>query len=507
MTILHRKEGAIADVRDGSRTGRLLEYSAVIALLLLFGLFLAHKQDLSIADIGRHIRNGEFVFKDRQVLWTNFYSYTEPNFYVVNHHWGTGVLFYLVWRVIGFAGLHVFYAALYLIAFGTFFMIAKKQSGLFAAGFSALLIIPLLALRTEIRPEVLTYIFSGLFLWLLTEWRAESISFRRLLILLPMLEVFWVNTHIYFITGLIIIGVYWVDSILFHRENARKLTLLLVLATLVTVINPFGLDGALAPFTIFQNFGISVTENDPVWVIDRFNGFFTYDTLYFKIVSLLLVISFLVAARKEPRKIPFPYLLFAAGFSAMAWFSIRNIPLFALFTVPVLASNTVSSFSCVRERWGRYVAPSMFLLLIVAGVLFSTNKLSAVFRLNPETGFGMATGNSDAADFIRKNRLQGPVFNNFDAGGYLIYHLFPNERIFVDNRPEAYPAAFFEQMYSPMRYSEEKWREVDARFGFKTIVLARRADKGMVLFVNARMGDPQWLRVFDDPFFLVFVRR
>jgi hypothetical protein len=40
-------------------TYELKECSFVIPILLLFGLFLAHKQDMSIADVGRHIGNGE----------------------------------------------------------------------------------------------------------------------------------------------------------------------------------------------------------------------------------------------------------------------------------------------------------------------------------------------------------------------------------------------------------------------------------------------------------------
>lgn len=507
MLAKHVRGSAAGCQGGGSNTCNLKEYSVALAIFLLFGLFLAHKHDISIADIGRHIRNGEFFFKDPEVLWTNFYSYTDPKFYVLNHHWGTGVLFYLIWRAAGFTGLHVFFAALYIISFGIFFWVAKKQSGLCAAGLSALLVIPLLALRTEIRPEVFTYFFAGMFFWLLADWRERKGGFKHLLVLLPVMEVFWVNLHIYFIVGPIIIGVFWLDSIFFNRKSARKLFLLLVLTSLATVLNPFGFDGAFAPFTIFQNFGIAIAENDPVWYIERYFGAFAYDTLYFKIVSALLALSFILAAFKRPREIPFPYILFAVGFSAMAWFAIRNIALFALFSVPIMAANITATFNMSRDGWVRIFVPSVFLLLVVAVVLFSNNTLSAIFRLSPETGFGLATGNSAAAEFIKKNGLRGPIFNNFDAGGYLIYHLFPAQRVYVDNRPEAYPESFFKQTYLPMLYSEEKWHEIDSLVHFQTIVIARRADTSLSYFVNARLSDAHWHCVFDDPFFIVFTRR
>jgi len=41
--------------------------------------------------LGRHIKNGELVLNgDFGILKSNFYSYTEPDFPVINHHWGGG---------------------------------------------------------------------------------------------------------------------------------------------------------------------------------------------------------------------------------------------------------------------------------------------------------------------------------------------------------------------------------------------------------------------------------
>ena len=63
-----------------------------------------------------------------------------------------------------------------------------------------------------------------------------------------------------------------------------------------------------------------------------------------------------------------------------------------------------------------------------------------------------------AADFYKTNKIQGPIFNNYDIGGYLIFHLYP-EKIFVDNRPEAYPTSFFQDVYIPMQENNDIWKE------------------------------------------------
>src|SRR5439155_19342363 len=43
-------------------------------------------------------------------------------------------------------------------------------------------------------------------------------------------------------------------------------------------------------------------------------------------------------------------------------------------------------------------------------------------------------------EIITANHIQGPLLNNFNIGGYLIHYLFPQHRVYVDSRPEAYTA-------------------------------------------------------------------
>ena len=70
---------------------------------------------------------------------------------------------------------------------------------------------------------------------------------------------------------------------------------------------------------------------------------------------------------------------------------------------------------------------------------------NTLFHVLIEPGWwsGLARGVQGSAKFFQNEGLKGPVFNNFDVGSYLIFYLFPEERPFVDNRPEAYPVEFF----------------------------------------------------------------
>lgn len=284
------------------RKQTILGFLILLLLLVFYGAFLTHKINLVTADLGRHIRNGEFFFQNWHVVKTNFYSYTFPDFSTLNHHWGAGAFFYLIWKGFGFAGVEVFFIAVSLAAFAIFFKIAKDRAGLAIASLVAIPIIPLLAERTEIRPEALTYLFAGLFLLLLLKYQEDERKYK-LLFLLPILEVLWVNVHIYFILGPVIIGVFLLESLFVGRERFWKLLLILFVTSLAAFINSFGLEGVIAPFNIFKNYGYDLVENKSVWFIEKLIPNPNY--AFFKFVFAGLILSFVIAFFKRRRDVSF----------------------------------------------------------------------------------------------------------------------------------------------------------------------------------------------------------
>jgi len=109
---------------------RIFLYSLV--LIISFAFF-AKKIILVNSDLGRHIKNGEIFFETGQIISTNYYSYTEPDLPVINHHWGSGVLFYLIQKLIGFEGLSFIYCLLSAITVFLFFKIAESKSHIYLA--------------------------------------------------------------------------------------------------------------------------------------------------------------------------------------------------------------------------------------------------------------------------------------------------------------------------------------------------------------------------------------
>src|SRR3989344_7654629 len=119
-------------------------------------------------------------------------------------------------------------------------------------------------------------------------------------------------------------------------------------------------------------------------------------------------------------------------------------------------------------------------------------------------GIGLAKSVEGAGEFLKTNRVPGPVFNNYDIGGYLIFNLYPKERVFVDNRPEAYAVSFFGNTYIPAQEDDNKWKEIDERYKFNAIYFYRLdATPWAPPFLVKRIKDPKWVPVYVDNYVLI----
>src|SRR3989344_2261228 len=106
--------------------------AAVLGLLVL--LVLLKPINLTNADLGRHIKNGELILAGQGgVLNQNYYAYIFSGEPFINHHWLSGVIFYLIFEASGFEGLSVGFSALSVVIFLVFFYLALKESSVWVA--------------------------------------------------------------------------------------------------------------------------------------------------------------------------------------------------------------------------------------------------------------------------------------------------------------------------------------------------------------------------------------
>ena len=194
-------------------------------------------------------------------------------------------------------------------------------------------------------------------------------------------------------------------------------------------------------------------------------------------------------------------------FGLLAFFMVRMIPLFGFVCLGLLPGLIFYAFGGVvgGKKWGiRGICSAVLVLCLlwrVQGGVMDYNPMADGF------GKGVPDYVQRSAQFFKQSGLKGPVFNNYDIGGYLIYHLFPIEKVFVDNRPEAYPDTFFEDIFFPMQEKESVWSALDREYDFNVIYFFRHdRTTHAQQFLYQRVQDPDWVPVFVDDYTLILVK-
>jgi len=512
----------------------------ITLIFVLAGILFIHNLTSINTDIGRHIKLGEVIWQTKEVPKINLFSYTAPDFPFINHHWLSEVIFYGVYSfgsnwVNGLKLIIVFKA---IILLGTYFILflSVRKHNIFAVVSSFVVSVFIFSARTEPRPEIFSYLIFAAYLLIIyraspvrsslaevpqgtralgTSETSNGISW---LWLLPILQLLWVNLHIYFIIGPIIYFFFLFEKYVFTRSCLYRQDLVIGLAIiLVNFVNPNFIDGALYPLRVFSNYGYSVAENSSLFFLAKYFGKWALQDKLFLVSVFILVGSFIFSFWENKAKIKtriFDLMLFAAT-TVLSFKMQRNIPLYALSLWPVMAKN-LDDFSNLEKlkRW--FYACAIFVLvasiyLVISGRFYNWLDSAKTF------GLEVSSAAQDGTDFVKMNKIQGPVFNNFDIGSYLAWQLegvrYPVEkvpdpfRVFIDGRPEAYPAEFFDKIYKPMQRDEKVWQEMSEKYGINYIFFAHTdmtewADE----FLTRISKDKKWPMVFFNDAVVVFIK-
>jgi hypothetical protein len=124
--------------------------------------------------------------------------------------------------------------------------------------------------------------------------------------------------------------------------------------------------------------------------------------------------------------------------------------------------------------------------------------------------FNFASG---AADFLLAHHVNAPMFNTYEFGGYLIWRLWPQERVFIDGR--ALSESVFND-YARILYNHsgadggQSSQQLLDRYGIQAIVMnAFEYSEGIVynLLPALSANQTEWKLVYNDPQAVVFMRQ
>jgi hypothetical protein len=158
-----------------------------------------------------------------------------------------------------------------------------------------------------------------------------------------------------------------------------------------------------------------------------------------------------------------------------------------------------------REARVSWKFVSIFAATVAAMAIFGGITLAFSFG-QLEYGIGMTKHkfSFQAAEFLRKNPIQGKMFNFFDIGGFLDWQLYPRALTFIDGR--TYNQQVFMD-HQTVTGAASGWEKILDKYEATYIVAKACDSSGMILpLIPALANSPDWSLVFSDGLFVIFVR-
>jgi hypothetical protein len=395
-------------------------------LIALYSLPLAFTLRPSIdLDIWWHIRAGEWIVQNQTIPQTDPFSSHGQDKTWVAYSWLFEVLVYGLYAHLGLSGILLFRASVCLaIALAIQLLVRRSRPQFILEGGLALAAVVLCAPLMWERPWLFTILFYILTLQAVSDFRRGKAT--RLFFLLPLVYILWANLHIQFVQGLFLLGLACaapvIDRILgivsdvgdTCRPGSRRWQLLVLMTafcTLATLATPYHVH----LWHALQECAAIATDN-AFDLIHELRPIGFRSPLDWGILGLTIA-AFLVLGRSK-RISSFDVLLLLSA-TYFSFRSRREIWLVAVVGVYILASAwprsspTEESFRFSPGRCGLLLAGLLIALWAIVGFRgLSENRLQEEIR---------RTYPADAVAFVKRQGYPGPLYNDYNWGGYLMW--------------------------------------------------------------------------------------
>lgn len=410
---------------QSSRRASLLILLAAAVIVLLACLF-----KITDRDFWWHLKTGQLILQQHSIPHKEVFSHTEPGREYVDHEWVFQILQYLAYSAGGPLGAILLKSAVFIAVYLLIVGFLVKE------GVQARIILSLVLLsvaggriRFLERPES----FSLLFVvceYLLLEQYLRTGS-RKFLVLIVPLFVIWANVHAAVVLGFLLLIAFVFGAMteisletngypVYHKcrySDVGAMAALFVVCIAAALLNPNGARLFQVPFELTR-----IIESG---VLDNFEWRQPPPTAVpFYYVCLVLVFAMKL---KNCRNIHVINLLLAGFLGYISLKYIRNVGLFCAFT-PLLIAPYFSGRDFPARKVNLALAASAAAFCLA--ILFSP--------LQPGVGEDTSWTPTRIVRFTKEKNLQGNMFNSYGFGGYLIWNLYPERKIFIDGRNEVF---------------------------------------------------------------------
>ena len=439
--------------------------AAIVFILLATLVPIALQKPMlnSDGDLARHLRHGQYMLEHGELIRADPFSFTRPGAPFIGFEYGSQLLYALAERVGGLPAVAILAGLLIALTYAllTSFLLNRRVDPLLACVTIALAI-TLGAEHWTARP----HLFSSLAVVILLAM-LERGSHKGAALTTAVLFVVWANLHGGFVYGWILTALYlggslgeliWGSDRAVWRERVRYYGAMLVSSVLATLLNPHGLELHRHLLGFFGK--PFLRDNTAEFASPNFHE---PTGKVFLAVMLVCLLS-LTLHRRRPT---LPRLFVICAGVAFALMAVRNIPLFGLTALPILALHLDELWRQLPDPGGvrgrfettarstatlPWMIPAVLLMVTVA---LGRGRLGSAQLIRNEfdpTVFPVA-----AVSRARDHGLKGRLYHEFAWGGYLLY-AWPEQRIYIDGGTDFFGEDLFRE-YSMIKGMAPGWRD------------------------------------------------
>ena len=488
-------DAAIAQARRiGALLQRVVSFPAMLGMLLAgaaFGVVRSFNVD---PDLWWHIKTGDLILSTHRWATTDPYSYTAKGMPWMSCEWLGDVVFAAVYRIGGLRGLEALLVVLAGAVILALYAFATLRCGNSKAGFVAAAVLLTLANASfNLRPQMMGYLFLILTLIALERFRQGK---QRAVWMLPVLFMFWINSHGSWIIGLGVVALYiacglvsfQVGSLEAQRWSTSerlRLETVFMLSLAAVAVTPYGVRLAAYPFTVASSLPISVA-NILEWQVMPFN------LIGGKIFLVLVLGFFLVQMAFRISWRAFEVLLFLFG-TAMACLHVRFLLLFVPFFAPLMATilaRWAPAYNKVKDQY-------LINFALMAGIVIAmVHYFPSRSDMNKKVADQFP---AQALAYMQQHPVPGPLFNSYGFGGYMIEAGY---KTFIDGRSELFEQTGVLDDYMHITMLKPGAMQVLNGYGIRSCLLQRDEPLATVL-----ASIPDWQKVYSDGVSALYVKR
>jgi hypothetical protein len=402
----------------------------LLGLLIFFdAIFRANRFFLSDPDTYWHIATGRWILVERAFPRHDIFSHTAAGQPWVNMEWLAQIMLAWTYNWLGWGGLILLCGLLIALTFVLLYaLLARELHATVALGATATSLM-FASIFLVARPHLLT--FPIIVVWTACLARASEESRRPSLWLLPLI-VLWANLHGGFTLGLFLAAGFGLEATVAapsaeRRRVAIKWLSFWVGALLAGCVTPYGYHYLLQTFHVLD-------LGDILRHIGELRPMNPYADYTQEVILLCLMGMGLLFGVK----IGLVRVLMIFVLLHLALQHVRGLAIFALVLPLMIAHPLRQQFPFLRPSTDplplfdvRRVRPLVTAIALIATFVLTGLLGTAYMILRPlDAPPGFLTP-AAALNYALQAKVTGPVFNDYDFGGYLIFRGIPT---FIDGR-------------------------------------------------------------------------